>query len=89
MGGGKAPQAPERHQRRGQAAEAHPGAEAELGGREEGLEDADQAEGRAALGDEVDLVPIRAEEGRDLLERSGSRRNTYTHKFNIQNPNTV
>lgn len=61
----------QRHEGRGQAPQAHPGAKAELGGGQQGLEDADQAEGRAAVGDEVDLVAVGTQEGGDLLQRSG------------------
>lgn len=48
----------QRHEGRGQAPQADPGAKAQLRGGQQGLEDADQAEGRAAVGDEVDLVAV-------------------------------
>ena len=43
--------------------------EVEVRGGQQGLEDADEAEGRAAVGDEVDLISVGTEEGRDLLQR--------------------
>lgn len=61
----------QRHQGRGQAAEADPGAKAEVRGGQQGLENADKAEGRAAVGDEVDLVAVGTQEGGDLLQRLG------------------
>lgn len=72
----------QRHQGRGQAAEAHPRAEVEVGGGQQGLEDADEAEGGAAVGDEVDLVAVGAQEGRDLLLRFGPG-NTHTKTFSL------
>lgn len=61
----------QRHEGRGQAPEAHPGAKVEVGGGQQGLEDADEAEGRAAVGDEVDLVAVGTQEGGDLLQSLG------------------
>lgn len=61
----------QRHQGWGQAAEANPRAKAEVRGGQQGLEDADKAEGGAAVGDEVDLVAVRTQEGGNLLQRFG------------------
>lgn len=61
----------QRHQGRGQAPEAHPRAKAEVRCGQQGLEDADEAEGGTAVGDEVDLVAVGAQEGRDLLQGFG------------------
>lgn len=61
----------QRHEGRGHTAETHPRAEAEVRGRQQGLEDADEAEGRAAVGDEVDLVAVGTQEGRDVLQGFG------------------
>lgn len=72
----------QRHEGRGQAPEADPGAKAEVRGGQQGLEDADEAEGGAAVGDEVDLVPVRTHEGGDLLQRFGPR-NTSKNIINL------
>lgn len=70
----------QRHQGRGQAPEAHPRAKAEVRCGQQGLEDADKAEGGAAVGDEVDLVAVRAQEGRGLLQSFGPRnKNVLDH----------
>jgi len=67
--------APQAHapQRR-QAVQAHRGPEAQLAGGPQGLQDADKAEGRAAVGDEVDLVAVGAQVLRDVLQGLGSGR---------------
>lgn len=61
----------QRHEGRGQASQAHPGAKVEVRGGEQGLEDADEAEGGAAVGDEVDLVAVGTQERRDVLQSFG------------------
>jgi hypothetical protein len=54
------------------AAQAHRRPEAQLGRGPQGLEDADQAEGGAAVGDEVDLVAVGTQVLRDVVEWLGS-----------------
>lgn len=61
----------QRHQGRGQAAEAHPRAKVAVRGGKQGLEDADEAEGGTAVGDEVDLVAVGTQEGGNLLQGFG------------------
>lgn len=73
----------QRHQGRGQAPEAHPRTKVEVRGGKQGLEDADEAEGRTAVGDEVDLVAVGTQEGRDLLQRFGPS-NKVTHSCSHQ-----
>lgn len=70
-GGGQAPYSDpsQRHQGGGDAAVAHSAAEGQLLGGEQRLQDAHQAEGRAAFGYEVHLVSVWAEIWRNLLER--------------------
>jgi len=51
------------------APEAPRGAEAQVRGRQQGLQNADEAEGGAAVGDEVHLVAVGTQEGRELLQR--------------------
>lgn len=70
----------QRHEGRGQTPEAHCGAEAQVRGGQQWLEDADEAEGGAAVGDEVDLVAVGTQEGREVLQGFGpGRTHAGTH----------
>lgn len=61
----------QRHKGRGQTPKPHPRAKAEVRGGQQRLEDAHEAEGRATVGDEVDLVAVGTQERRNFLQRFG------------------
>lgn len=68
-GGGQARDPTQRHQWGGDAAVSHPATEVQLLGGQQRLQDAHQAESRAAFGNEVHLVSVWAEIRRNLMER--------------------